>query len=204
MKNLKAFDIELFKLGLGKHEFSFEIGKDFFDNFEDSLTKNGKLTARISLDKSEVLIRAELEIKGVVELVCDRSLRTFEEPIDVSHKLLVKYGEEFDDSEDDIIILDQNLPVWNVANIIYEFIGLQVPYKKIHPELREDDDEPLDLGLEFDFLSLEPEDELVYSTGDTETDEEEEENEGEGEETNENVDPRWQALQKLKDQNKKK
>jgi uncharacterized metal-binding protein YceD (DUF177 family) len=60
----------------------------------------------------------------------------------------------------------------DVSEFIYEFITLAVPLKKLHPRYEEtEDDEP----------------DLIYTSEDEDTDRE-----------NGEVDPRWEALKKLK------
>jgi hypothetical protein len=57
VKFWKTFDIEVIKFKEGRHEIEFEIGDEFFRNFEDNeILDKGKLTVRVTLDKGINLI----------------------------------------------------------------------------------------------------------------------------------------------------
>ena len=62
---------------------------------------------------------------------------------------------------------------------MFEFIGLEIPMKKLHPRYSEEDDEEKD----DDVL-------LIYSS--------EEKDQTEDQENEEMIDPRWASLKKLK------
>lgn len=187
MKARKQFDINILKLSNGDHHYEYDINSSFFSEFEDSFIEKGDLKANVILTKSETMIQASFEIEGEVELTCDRTLEKFNEPISANENLIFKYGEEFKELSEDIIIIPKDLPTLNISQYVYEFIGLAVPMKKLHPRFREE----LEAALEDE----ETEGILVYSTGGDEEDEEENNIEESGEEQK---DPRWEILNKLK------
>lgn len=182
MKLWKSFDIEIFNLSNSKHEFRFNLDDSFFEMFPHGLLTKGKANAEIILDKSETFINAYFKIEGAVELICDRSLENFDNPFEVDEHIIFKFGEEEKELSDDIIIISKNAQRINVAQYIYEFIGLTVPMKKIHPKYKDEDDDDLDV-----------EGKLVYTSGpDTADDEPDKDNDAP-------VDPRWEILKRLKD-----
>lgn len=90
-------------------------------------------------------------------------------------KILVKFGEEYDDSNEDIITIPQKDSDFNVANLIYETVVLSIPMKKVAPSVRDND--------EYEKL-LEK-----YSPKPIKEEEEQ------------STDPRWEALKKLRNNN---
>lgn len=192
MRVRKQFDIDIIKLSNSVHEFQFNIDSSFFAEFEDSLIQKGNLKAKVILEKSSTLIQATFEIDGVVELICDRSLEPFDLEISITEPLIFKYGEEYSELTEEIITIPRDLPTLNVSQYIYEFIGLAVPMKKLHPKFRSEDD----------WEDEEEEDEsdsiLIYSTQtegyeDAEKSENSENNSEEGP-----LDPRWEILKNIK------
>ncbi len=178
MKNLHEFNIGIYKLTNKVHEYQFNIDSDFFKYFASSPIEEGQLVADITLDKQETLIRITFDIEGSIQLVCDRSLENFDYPVHIKKSLLFQYGEEETELTDELIIITQNTHTINLAQYIYEFIGIEVPMKKIHPDYRTDDDDlPLNQG------------EIVFSTEDSGMDTEKNESE---------TDPRWDKLKKFK------
>lgn len=181
----RQYDIDIFKLADGEHQFELEVNDAFFALFNYGLIEKGKAEVALLLKKSSTMLTLHFAVKGTVELICDRSLEPFEQPIELEERLIVKYGEEEQDLDDDLLIITQNTQKINVAQFIYEIIGISLPMKKIHPDYLEEDDED-----EFDDLNQAK---LVYSSLGEEQDIEEETNSEE-----EEADPRWAILKKLK------
>ncbi len=187
MKFWRTFDIEVIKFKEGKHEIDFEIGDSFFQNFEDNeIVEKGQLTIRVIVNKGANVIELDFHIKGTVQLTCDRSLEVFDHPLDFSEKMMYKYGAEEQEIDESVYMITRDTPSINVAQLIYEFILLALPAKKIHPDYRNElDDEELE--VEGGYVYLE-----------SETEEEEEAEESTPEEEIKPVDPRWEQLMKLK------
>ncbi len=178
MKNLKEFDIDLISLADKRHDYQYVADNTFFALFEHSLVEVGKCTIHLALTKSETMLIGEFDIQGTIELTCDRSLDLFDYPIDTKAQIIFKYGEQAQELSDEIVVIPRGLDTLNVAQYIYEFIGLCVPMKKLHPrfvEAETDDDDESDI--------------LIYSSATT------------GEDTAEDgtaeIDPRWEDLKKL-------
>lgn len=171
MRGLKEFQIDIFSLSNKLHEFEFEITDSLLQVYEQSLLEKGEGICKLSLLKSETMMTLHFNIDAKVELICDRSLDKFMYPIKVEEKIIIKFGEDNYSLSDDVLVIKSDTPGLNVSNFIYEFINLAVPMKKLHPRYEDEDEQP----------------DIIYSS------EEETENE-----SNESVDPRWEALKKLK------
>ena len=172
-KILSKYDIHIQGLENKRYTFEFEGRDAFFEFFEQDIIKKGEFTATVTLDKNSALMQLLFDIKGTVELTCDRSLETFEEPIHVQEKYIYKFGDRHEEITDEIEMIPQHTATVNIAQHIYDFIGVSLPMKKLHPRFRNEDDE----------------DEIfIYST------------DGEAEvQEKEDIDPRWAALLSLKD-----
>lgn len=182
MKFLRTYDVEIIRLTEGEHRFPFEVNDKFFSHFEDnSILSKGNLIVAVVLKKEVNLIEALFEIEGTVELVCDRSLETFDYPLKTVQKVLFKYGPEETEINEEIYMITRDTPKLNFAQLIYEFIFLAVPLKKIHPDYLEDLDEE----------DNDSEGKLVYTS-------EEEWEDDETPAAQEDIDPRWEILKNLK------
>lgn len=180
MRARKKYDIHIYKLSNGVHEYQFEIGKEFFEMFDGDLVENGQLNAVVSLNKSDSMIQVDFNIEGSLELECDRSLEKFDFPIHIDQNMIYKYGEEDKELSEDVFVIEKNTQTLNVAGIMHEFIGLEIPMKKLHPKFQEEEDE-----------DDESEGSMIY-TSEAEEDIEQKE---------EDIDPRWAALKNLKNKN---
>ncbi len=133
--SLRKYEIPFAGLKEGKHSFEFQISKEFFENYETSVINNGSLIVEVSLEKSQRLLVLDFKIQGEVEVPCDRCLDLFMQPLTYEGKLFVKFGEVHKELAEDVIIMANNEHTINIAQYIYEFIHLSLPYKMVHKDL---------------------------------------------------------------------
>jgi len=174
VKRSPHLKVEIAGLKPGPHNFNFEIGDPFFALFQGSFITHGTLTCNVQLDYAPSLIRCLVEVEGEVELVCDRSLDTFFEKLWFSEPIIFKFGDEPLELSDEIEIIGWKETHLDFSQLVYDFIALTVPIKKLHPKFRAELDEH-----EGDIL--------LYSTAIDEIEEEKPEV----------IDPRWEQLLKL-------
>lgn len=185
MKFLRNYDIDIIKLKDGKHVFGFEVKDEFFKYFEAEDWVNGSdIHITVTLNKTVSVIETEFKFSGTIRLTCDRSLEEFDQSIDFIEKVIYKYGPIEQEISDDIFMITRDTAQINVAQLVYEFILLSIPAKKIHPDyIDEMDDE-----------DFEEEGSLVYLS-DEELNKEQEVKEDDSDQP---ADPRWEILNKLK------
>lgn len=182
MKKDRRYDIDIYGLKIGLHEYQLSFDKSLFEEVEEGLVETGKGDCKIIIDKKETMMTFSFEINGLVELTCDRSNEQFDHTIDIHESLIVKYGDEYDDSNDDLLVIPNGQQAINVEDLIYQYVTMAVPMKKLHPRFGNEEDE--EEGYE-----------LVYTSNDFEED-------GESTEDNKETDPRWEMLKKLKNSDK--
>ncbi|MFT7249634.1 MAG: hypothetical protein ACI97P_002415 [Arcticibacterium sp.] len=170
VKKLHAtYQINIQGLANKRYEFEFGGGQDFFESFEQDIIEKGNFKAKVSLDKSDTMMRLNIDITGSVTLVCDRSLKEFEEVLGLSELYVYKFGDRFEVVSENMEIIPTETVEINLANNLFEYICLAVPMKKLHPDYRDDDGG------------------LIYS-----------DNFEEKNSSKEEIDPRWAALKNLK------
>ena len=169
MNLLNQFMIDIGKLAVGQYDYSFKISDEFFELFDYSLVDQGDLTVKLHLEKKTSFVSLNYEISGSVELVCDRSLEKYDHQINTENKVILKYGEEEKELTEEIEVIPFNTQKFDVSRHIYEFISVAVPMKKLHPR----------------YLDESPEDQVIYSSSNDEEEDQE-------------LDPRWSELRKLK------
>ena len=178
LKPLKQFSIPFTGLKIGKHQFDFDIDNSFFDAYEYSLVKKGNLKAEIELDKQETMLILQFHIKGTMVLDCDKCLSEFNSSVSIRERQIVKFAEDELESDDlEIIMLNKKESELNVADLIYEFITVGVPYIKICEQ--DGDGQQCDQEMIARLESL-----AIGSSNEAEEKQDD--------------DPRWAALKKLK------
>ncbi len=176
LKTLKTYSIPFKGLKLGKHKFDFEITSAFFDAFEYSLVKKGKLDCTVDLEKQETLMILNFKINGIVDRSCDRCLSEFPEAVAVQERQIVKFVGEAEPEEvedDDIIILNRSDFEIDLSALIYEYINLAMPLISV---CKDEGNTP--------FCDQEMLDKLKKLSG--------------SEEENTDTDPRWNVLKNIK------
>ena len=179
MNRLNAYNIDIFKLSNATHNYDFEVSPSFFEEFEDSEVTVGQADVIVELKKSETMIETNIQVKGSVKLTCDRSSEEFDHLLDTRNNIIFKYGDSWEELSDEVITIPRGEQRINLAQYIYEFIGLAIPMKRLHPRFDQDEVEDDETN------------EMVYSSYD---EEEEESNSS----ATEDVDPRWAKLKEIK------
>lgn len=130
MKSLKQYSVPHTGLKLGKHQFSFDVDKAFFDEFEYSLVKEGNVKIDLVLDKQETMLILDFKLEGQVYLTCDRCLSQYPQHIAAEDRLIAKFSEDKDleDDSEEVVVLTKNDTEINVSEFIYEMITLSLPY----------------------------------------------------------------------------
>jgi uncharacterized metal-binding protein YceD (DUF177 family) len=129
------YNIPLRGLSEGKHEFKYDLDKSFFDLIDDGTAdvKKGDLKVVVSLKKTSVTFELNFDITGTVHVPCDRCLDDIPMDVDTKNKLIVKFGKEYSEESDEIVIIPEEDGEINIAWFLYEFIVLSLPAKKVHP-----------------------------------------------------------------------
>lgn len=175
MKPLKEYNIQFVGLKLGKHHFDYHIDKKFFEHFEYDDFNDVNVNISLLFEKKASLLELNFEASGTVNVNCDTTNEAYDQPIDDNFNLVVNFGEDYNDEDENILILPHGEFELNVAQYIYELIILAIPIKRVHPGIE-------DGTLQSDILKKLEE----LSPKGTEESEESEE-----------IDPRWNTLKKL-------
>lgn len=175
MKPLKAFEVQFVGLKLGEHIFEYDIDNTFFEHFEYDEFNDVQLKVTLTLQKKTTLLELNFEVDGVINLNCDLTNEPFNQPISSKFSLIVKFGSEYNDDNEEILIIPHREYKINVAHHIYELIVLSVPQKRLHP------------GIEDGTLNSE----ILKKLEDLSPKSLENKN------SNNDIDPRWNSLKKL-------
>lgn len=183
MKVTNEFLIPFIGLKLGKHQFEYQINKAFFEHFEYDEFESANIKVNIILEKKNTMLELNFKHSGTINVPCDLTSEDFDLPIKGSLKLIVRFGETFNDENEDLLILPIGEHQIDVAQYIYEMVVLSIPLKKIHPGIK-------DGTLESKALSKLNEISVVEHTEETIVEEH-------IEIKAENTDPRWDKLKTL-------
>ncbi len=162
---------KIFEIPEGQSQRTVEISSDDIDTGELPF-KGG--TVDIDFYRTPHFIQTKFEVEGTVELVCDRSLDTFDHTVNTQYEVLFKAEEVEESAEESGAIrnIDINSKQIDLEQDVLDSIMLNLPVKKLHPRYLDDDGNPK---------------EYVNQKFGEDTEEEEG-----------TIDPRWEALKELK------
>ncbi len=135
MKDLKQFNIQFVGLKEGSHLFEYEIDNTFFETYNFDEFNSSSIKVSLNFIKKSTLFELTFTAKGFVEVPCDVTNELYNQEIDSNLPLVVKFGPEFNDDNEEILILPHEAYEFNVAQFIYEMIVLSVPNKRVHPKV---------------------------------------------------------------------
>lgn len=133
MGKFTAYKLPLKSLAPGKHQFDYHLGKQFFTDMESADVHEADLTVALTVDYDGEFYKLDFHITGEVVLICDRCLDDLHFPIDASYKITVKYGEDYNDDNDEVLEIPMSDATLNVSYMIYDTVVLAIPIKHVHP-----------------------------------------------------------------------
>ncbi len=128
----------------------------------------------IRFNRQRRFIEVNYDLEGGVQLTCDRSLETFDHPIDTSYNVIFKTDVEKETEDENGAVRKFNFSgnTFSIEKEVRDSVLLRIPIKKIHPKFKDEEG----IVKEFEEKSF------------NEPPEEEEDP----------IDPRWEKLKKIK------
>jgi len=169
---MKAFVIPFVGLKLGKHCFEYHIDNTFFQDFGYDQFEDISVKVDLTLDKKSTLLELTFRHNGKVNVPCDITGEPFDLPINGNLNLVVQFGQEYNDENEELLILPHGEYQLNVAQYIYEMVILSIPAKRIK---KNTENENIDIHTYYKYAT-EKQTEILEQK---------------------DIDPRWEALKEI-------
>jgi uncharacterized protein len=118
----------------GIHPFDFEIGDAFFEVFPESQIRKGAVHVHLDFEKEERMLILHFTLSGSVRVPCDRCNEPLDMRIKGEERLILKFGEGYQEQSDEVLIIPEMSFQVDTAPFIYEYVHLLVPLRKVHGE----------------------------------------------------------------------
>jgi len=128
----KLYDIDLKNLTPGVHEYEYLLENKFFMDIDGDQVRKGTVKVHLTVNRLSLMFEMNFQIEGTVLVPCDRCLDDVDIPISTHNRLIVKFGKEYSEESDEIVVVPEEEGDINVAWFLYEFISLAVPMKHVH------------------------------------------------------------------------
>ncbi|MEM6345677.1 MAG: DUF177 domain-containing protein [Bacteroidota bacterium] len=182
----RRYSLNVARLNPGKYQDSFEIDGEFFSYFESPLADSGEAKVDLEIDKTNTHMDVNFRVKGQVMIPCDRCGELYPFELDTDYRIIYSFDEDMDFEGEEVMYVSADEPQLNLMQEFYDIINLAIPFRKV-PDKSIHLCDPKILAI----LGLDAEGEPIGSV----PQQAEELPEPEEEE----IDPRWAALKKLKD-----
>jgi uncharacterized metal-binding protein YceD (DUF177 family) len=155
----------------GKSNRSIAVSKGEFE-FDDDVSLQGA-DVEILFYKTDHFIQVKFDVISRIQLVCDRSLKKFTQNVEGSYSILFEPNplEEYETDKDAVRQIPSDELTVSIEKEVRDTIMLRLPVRRIHPDFLDED------GIPTEFETK------TFATSQTDEDV---------------VDPRWEALKKLK------
>ena len=191
MGKFDKYKIDLKGMQADLCKYEFLLDNLFFAHIDGPEVQKGKVNVELTVKKTSRAFELSFQTEGIVWVPCDRCLDEMEQPVTSSDKLMVKFGHEYAEEGDNLIVIPEEEGEINVAWFMYEFIALAIPMKHVHAPGKCNKAVTSKLNKH------------LRTSGDDDA----EESFGAGEdivvedEAEEQIDPRWNELKKILDNN---
>ena len=175
---------------IGTQDFEYVLDNEFFKNIEGEDVQKGKVKVKLTVKRTAASFELDFDLEGVIQIPCDRCLDDMDHEVKTQETLYVKFGSSFAE-EGDIVVVPEEDGYINIAWFLYEFIALNIPMKHVHApgkcnkgmvgklskhlRISADDEDDDDIAVELP--------------------------EGDISEGPQEIDPRWNELKKILDNN---
>ena len=173
METLDKYKIDLKGMSQEACTYEFLLDDEFFTLIDAPEVQKGSVKVSLNVKRLSQAFELNFQTEGIVKLICDRCLDEMNQPVHSVDRLVVKLGDEYAEEDDDLVVIPESEGLINVAWYMYEFIALAIPIKHVHAEGECNEEMSKKLG------------ELSHTSMDD----------------NMQVDPRWNELKRLLDNN---
>ncbi len=125
----------------GKQQFSWHVGKEFFERFDNSEILDADLVIEAVAEKSGDYNGIDCSIRGALTVACDRCLEDLVMPVDESIRLSVKFGREDasrdaagDGDEREVVYISPDDTDFDLSQTVYDYAMLALPLQRVHKD----------------------------------------------------------------------
>ena len=132
MGKFDKYKIDLKGMQTDSAKYEFVLDNLYFAHIDGPEVQKGKVNVTLTVKRTSRAFELSFQTEGMVSVPCDRCLDDMELPISSSDKLMVKFGHEYAEEGDNLIVIPEEEGEINVAWFMYEFVALSVPMKHVH------------------------------------------------------------------------
>ena len=137
MDTRTRYNLPLADIPEGEYEREYEreyICDDAFFRERESPVHGGDVRVYARVVRRGDIYRCSLGLEGTVDVVCDRCLGEMQLSVDAGYDVEVRYGDRYDDSRDNVIVIPGSVRNLDLTDLIYDTVLLGLPFRTVHRE----------------------------------------------------------------------
>lgn len=132
MGKFDLYKVDLKGMQAGTLEKEYLLDNNFFANIDGEEIQKGKVRVLTTITPTAGMFNFSFQLDGHIYVPCDRCLDDMELSIEETAKLVVKFGRDYSEESDEIVVIPESEGIINLAWFLYEFVALAIPIKHVH------------------------------------------------------------------------
>lgn len=114
----------------------YVINDEFFSLLPFSPVQHGEVHVQVEAHKQKGSLVLRIQMKGWVEVSCDRCLGKFPYSVDIQRRLVIKITDKVQgiERDQDLMLIPPHVHTIPLARDFYDFLLISLPMKITHPE----------------------------------------------------------------------
>ena len=130
--DLETLKIDLKGLNEGVNYLEFDLDDTYFKAIDAPEVSQGKVRVLLDITRTgNDFFTLDFHETGVVMVPCDICLDPMEQSIEITQRLEVKLGTE-NSEEEDLVMVVEDEGILDITWYLYEFIALAIPIRHVH------------------------------------------------------------------------
>ncbi len=129
---MEKYQIQFSGLKPGTYSFDFDLDQSFFEHYRINDVTGSKVIVHIDMEKEDRMIVFRFDIRGSVDVFCDRCGDPLTVKIEGQQSLVVKLSDHNEEESEDVQIVKESESRFDLSQFIYEYVSLMLPVYRVH------------------------------------------------------------------------
>jgi uncharacterized metal-binding protein YceD (DUF177 family) len=132
MGKLDTYKVDLKGMQEEVQCYEYLLDSRFFIDIGGDQVENGRVHVRLKVTRRKGFFDFVFVLSGIAVVPCDRCLEEMDFPVETTAHLIVKFGKDYAEESDEIVVIPESDRTFYLAWFLYEFVVLAIPIKHVH------------------------------------------------------------------------
>jgi len=133
-EKMEKYQIQFSGLKPGTHSFDFNLDHLFFEYYHFNDITDSNIGVHVEMEKEDRMLVFRFDIRGIVNLACDRCGDPLAMKIGGQQSLVVKLSDHNEEESEDVQIVKESEGKFDLSQFLYEFVSLMLPVHRVHED----------------------------------------------------------------------